>query len=367
MEYFIFILVICGAAYTLIVTGIVYALSRVHSGAKNGAPFVSVVAAARNEEKRIVQCLESLKNQDYPPDRYEVIFADDRSTDDTPRLLRMSGETWKNLRIISIDHVPDGVSPKKNALSAAILKANGEIILQTDADCVAPPEWISGMAGRFEPDVGLVAGVAPYFSSGGWLNSFVRHEYLWNAALSASSIFLGHGTHVSGRNLGFRRAAFMELGGYGEGTRILSGDDTLLLHRLQRSRIARAVTMPGPATHVYTEAPPDIVSFLRQRTRHMSTGRYFEPVHILAGVIVYGFHLGLIIALALSFFSITARSLFVSVFLWKTIADVLVARTVHRTLGLDVEWRRFVLNEFFLMVYMALMPCAGLFIPVKWK
>lgn len=223
------------------------------------------------------------------------------------------------------------------------------------------------MASRFEPGVGLVAGVAPYWRTDGMLNSFVRHEYLWNAALSASSIALGRGTHASGRNLAFGRDIFTDLGGYGETAAVLSGDDTLLLHRLQRTGVARAVTMPGVSTHVYTDSPFTIGALLKQRLRHMSTGKYFEPFQIAAGVVVYGFHAGLILALALSPFFLTALVLFLALFLWKAGMDALVSRKVQRTLGLDVEWRTFIRNEFFLLWYMALMPVAGLVATVKWK
>jgi hypothetical protein len=99
----------------------------------------------------------------------------------------------------------------------------------------------------------------------------------------------------------------------------------------------------------------------------MSTGKYFEPVQIGAGIIVYGFHAALILALALSPFFPPALLLFIVLFLWKAAADALVSRAVRTVLGLEVEWGAFLRNEFFLLWYMALLPCAGLLVPVKWK
>ncbi len=367
MEYAIILPVLCCLAYSLLAAVMAAALFRVRRVDGDARPPVSVIIAARNEAANIESCLDSLESQDYSPGRYEIIVADDRSTDETPSILQRRAERGQNLRIVTIRYTPDGISPKKYALANAIGQASGDIILQTDADCTVPPGWISGMAGRFEPGVGLVAGVAPYRRTGGLLNSFVRHEYLWNAALSASSIVLGHGTHASGRNMAFRRDIFAGMGGYGESAGVISGDDTLLLHRLQRTGIARAVTMPGISTHVYTDSPPGFVALLKQRLRHMSTGRYFEPFQIIAGIVVYGFHAALILALLLSPFSLTALILFTALFLWKSAADALVSLTVHRTLGLEVEWSAFLRNEFFLLWYMALIPVAGLFAPVKWK
>src|SRR5579862_3950698 len=48
-------------------------------------PRVSLIIAARNEERNIETALQSLLVQDYPG--YEVIVVDDRSTDATPQIL----------------------------------------------------------------------------------------------------------------------------------------------------------------------------------------------------------------------------------------------------------------------------------------
>jgi cellulose synthase/poly-beta-1,6-N-acetylglucosamine synthase-like glycosyltransferase len=352
------------AGFTLL---ILYGLRRIDPGRSSVTPKVSVVVAARNEAANIGRCIESLRAQDYDPGLYEVIVADDRSTDGTSDILRDRAASWHGLRVLRIDRTPGGVSPKKHALSTAIAAATGDIILQTDADCAVPTGWISGMARAFEPGVGFVAGIAPYREGSGPLNSFIRHEYLWNAALAAASIALGHGNHASGRNMGFRRDVFAKLGGYGEFAGVLSGDDTLLLHRIRRSHIARAAIMPSLETHVETDAPATFVAFLHQRARHLSTGRLFDPALLAIGGIVYGFHLALVASLVLAPFSRTAFTGFAGGFLIRCAADALVARRVERALSLDIQWGRFVLNEAFLILYMAAMPIVSNILPVHWK
>ena len=49
------------------------------------APLISVCVPARNEERNIRACVESILAQDYP--NFEVIVLDDRSTDATPEIL----------------------------------------------------------------------------------------------------------------------------------------------------------------------------------------------------------------------------------------------------------------------------------------
>ncbi len=52
-------------------------------------PLVSVVIPTKNEEKNISRCLQSLKNQDYPQERIEIIVVDNpTSTDRTKEISR---------------------------------------------------------------------------------------------------------------------------------------------------------------------------------------------------------------------------------------------------------------------------------------
>lgn len=364
IQWAVWIWAIVYVGFTLLVLA---GLRRINGGGFSPSPTVSVVVAARNEAANIGRCIASLGAQDYDPGRYEVIVCDDRSTDGMGLILHDISASMPFLKVIRIDQTPAGVSPKKHALLSAISAATGEIILQTDADCIVPSGWISGMVRAFEPGVGFVAGVAPYRKAPGPLNSFIRHEYLWNAALAAASITLGFGTHASGRNMGFRRDVFKKLGGYGEFAGVLSGDDTLLLHRIRRTGIARAVMMPSASTHVVTDAPVAFKAFLRQRVRHMSTGRLFDPTLLIIGGIVYGFHLLLVASLALAPFSHEALAGFAGGFLIRCVADALVAGRVEKTLGLEVQWGRFMLNELFITLYMAVLPIVSTILPVHWK
>jgi len=367
VKYFILLLAVSGFSYSIFVMIFIYAFGKVRSGFSERKPFVSVVIAARNEITSLGRCLTALMGQDYKPDLFEVIIVDDRSEDGTFEVLSRFKSVWNNLKVIKIDQVPENVSPKKHALSKAIDLACGEIILQTDADCIVPETWISGMVSCFEEGINMVTGVAPYFYGPAVLNSFSRHEYLWNVSLSAGSIALGHGTHASARNLGFRRSAFELAGGYESMKVIISGDDTLLLHRIQKLPKNRVVTMPDRSTHVYTNAPEDFKSFFWQRARHMSTGKYFDPILIGIGFIVYGYSILTLASLVLSFVSLSFFTIFVCSFLFKNVLDGIACWRAKAVFGLDVEWVRFIINEFFLLAYMAIMPVVGLFFPVKWK
>jgi len=64
-------------------------LKRKYLKAVNEQPFVSVIVAARNEENNIPNLLTTLLNQNYPSELYEVIIANDVSTDRTTEIVKV--------------------------------------------------------------------------------------------------------------------------------------------------------------------------------------------------------------------------------------------------------------------------------------
>ena len=135
------------------------ALGRVREGFADPEPLpkVSILIAARNESEGIRETLNSVLSQDYEGE-WEVWVADDRSTDDTPKILAEYEAKFERLHVLTIDSIPEGVSPKKQAISKMIEACNGEILCLTDADCIVQPSWIKYIVKEFEPGIELVAG-----------------------------------------------------------------------------------------------------------------------------------------------------------------------------------------------------------------
>ena len=128
-----------------------------------------------------------------------------------------------------------------------------------------------------------------------------------------------------------------------------------------------AATMPEKSTHVYSGAPENFRALISQRLRHMSTGKYFDPFLILIGIVVYGYHILTVMSLLLTVVSIKAGVAFICSFAWKSAVDFLAVRKTKRVFGLEAEWRRFAVNELFLLLYMALCLLPGYFSPLSGK
>lgn len=117
-----------------------------------GAPLISVCIPARNEERNIGACVESMLGQDYP--NFEVIVLDDRSTDGTSEILRTLSMESDGLRSKSQDQdpplhiihgsdLPPGWAGKPHALHQASAAARGEWLCFVDADTFAKPPALS--------------------------------------------------------------------------------------------------------------------------------------------------------------------------------------------------------------------------------
>jgi chlorobactene glucosyltransferase len=110
----------------------------------SNSPLISVCVPARNEERNMRACVESILAQDYP--NFEVIVLEDRSTDGTADLLRQLSAQEDRLKVIHGSDLPQGWAGKPHALfqaSAAARGAPGAWLCFVDADTFLSPNTLS--------------------------------------------------------------------------------------------------------------------------------------------------------------------------------------------------------------------------------
>lgn len=110
-------------------------------GYRGVAPLVSLVVAARNEERNVEAAARSLLAQRYSS--LEIIAVEDRSTDRTGAILDALAAVEPRLSVIHLTTLPPGWLGKNYALSVGALAARGDWLLFADADVIMAPDSIS--------------------------------------------------------------------------------------------------------------------------------------------------------------------------------------------------------------------------------
>jgi glycosyl transferase family 2 len=95
-------------------------------------PLVSIVFAARDEQEKLPQALESLLAIDYP--NLEIVAVNDRSSDRTAELLKAAAGRSARLKVVHIAELPPGWLGKPHALHQGFQVSKGQLLLFTDAD-----------------------------------------------------------------------------------------------------------------------------------------------------------------------------------------------------------------------------------------
>jgi cellulose synthase/poly-beta-1,6-N-acetylglucosamine synthase-like glycosyltransferase len=99
-------------------------------------PFISVLAPIRNEEHTIKECIDSILNQDYSPDKMEILVIDGVSTDTTRDIINQLAPS--RLRVLT--------NPRKtvpHALNTGLERAKGDIIVRVDGHATLEPDYLS--------------------------------------------------------------------------------------------------------------------------------------------------------------------------------------------------------------------------------
>ncbi len=184
---------------------------------------ISIVIPALNEEKLLPRCLASIKSQDYAGE-YEIVIVDNGSTDRTAEVARAHGA-----RVVYCAR--RGVVPARHAGAVA---ANGEIIVQADADTIYPQGWLSRIARHFAVNRRSVALAGRYVYQDPPL--WAWFEYIFRYLLNLLVVHvLGRPALISGANFAFRWEAFIRANGYDAGA--LSADQWGIATRLSKTGV----------------------------------------------------------------------------------------------------------------------------------
>lgn len=193
-------------------------------------PFVSLLVAAKNEEKVIRRLVENICQLDYPSHRYELWVIDDNSSDETPEILKILSQEYHQLKVFY--RSPNATGGKSGALNQVWPLTQGEIIGVFDADAQITPDLLTNLLPLFVPEkVGAVQiQKAIANESFNFLTVGQSAEMALDSFLQAGRIMIGGTGELRGNGQFVRRSALQRCGGWNEET---ITDDLDLTFRLQ--------------------------------------------------------------------------------------------------------------------------------------
>ena len=365
------LLAIFGLCYIVLEARFFRALGTVRVGTSDvePPPKVSILIAARNESVGIRATLDSVLAQDYRGD-WDIWVADDRSDDDTPKILAEYAAKNPRLHVLTIKEIPEGVSPKKHALSLLIEACEGEILCLTDADCLVKPTWVTGIVAEFEPGIELVAGhsyIPTIPGKSSMLICMQAIETLIYRVAGTAGLAMRLPLTSTGNNLAYRKSFFKSVHGFDNVIKIQSGDDDLLMQKLAADRPWAMRYCIAESTFVTTNGKETLKELWEQRKRWASKTIYYTPKIVFVLSMVFLFLTMQCIAAALSPFSFEILIATIVAFVAKCTGDLILILRGLRIFRQEHLLKWCIPVEIIHAPFTVLAVLFGLFGRFKWK
>lgn len=190
---------------------------RLRSSALQAYPLVSVLVPARDEAQVIAETVRRILAQDYPS--FELILLDDHSSDGTADLAKAAAGDDTRMLILAGQALPEGWTGKNWACWQLAGKAQGEILVFSDADVRWESGALTAIVAGMQATKADVFSVWPTQRSGSWgerlvvpLMMFAVLGYLPEVAVRF--VPLSAFAAANGQCLAFRKEAYERVRGH---------------------------------------------------------------------------------------------------------------------------------------------------------
>lgn len=178
-------------------------------------PFVSIIIPTYNRASMLPVTLDSFLAQDYPGDKYEIIIANNNSTDQTQELIKSYCEKYSHIK--TLNETRQGVHYARN--SAAKI-AQGEILYFTDDDMIADKFLLAELVKvfDFDPEIGSATGkIIGKFTvpPPEWVKKYLINMYLsLTEEGKLEELIISRNDLVYSCHQAVRRSVFFQCGGF---------------------------------------------------------------------------------------------------------------------------------------------------------
>ncbi len=364
----IFILLL--AHYIFFLMKILSGLNKLEESTSVSIPekFISIIIPFRNEEKNILVNLKSIENQDYPEEKYEVIYIDDSSEDNSLKLLQ-DNKIADNVKVLTVPKDFSMNAHKKRAVRFGIENSSGQIIVTTDADCVHDKKWLSSLVSNFDEETGFVSAPVEFIDGKTLFSKIQKLEFAGLIITGAGLIGAGSPTICNAANIAYRKKDFDEVGGFKNQMDLSSGDDELLMQKIAKDTDYKVRFSINKNSIVRTHSNKNIAEFYHQRKRWASKGLFYGDKNLIVKLIlIFLFYIGLVFqpVLAVTLSSYFYILLLASILL-KSVFEYLILTSGKKILFNDLSLKPFLIAELLQVPYIIIAGFVGAFGNLKWK
>ncbi len=363
-----------GLIYTVLILGYTWGWYRlkkfVPGRGEKLSTRASIIIPARNEEQNIQMLLDDLLKQQISKQRFEIIVADDQSTDLTAEIVESFIQKHPELRLqlMRITHPNQTTTYKKMAISKAISQSTGELIITTDADCRVEPGWLNAILHYYETyQPKMIIGPVAFHHEESIFEKMQSLEFLSLIAITGGAISIGKPVMCNGANLAYEKEAFYETGGFDHDS-FASGDDVFLLLKMKKKFGSDSIHfLKNLEAVVHTRAQKTLWDFYHQRTRWASKNKGYDLRILFVSFSVYMTNLLIIAAYIYNIFN----PAFLPVTLWATAIKIAVDIPILVGITNFVKRNRILLYTIPLIVfyplYIILIGALGVVATYQWK
>jgi len=201
--------------------------------------------------------INSLLEQDYPKDRYEIVFVDDGSRDGSAKTCKefLKEMREKYPRLVYAFQENSGLATARNT---GVFLSKGAIVAFIDQDAFAEKDWLGEIVKAFNNDegIGAVGGKIELLNKKSWFATFIHWMHYYMEDKNGNEII-----PIIGTNMAFRKEVFEKVGGFFEQFRS-RGDEHSFIDMKVLSYFRRSITKLAV---VYHERPETFKQWFRER------------------------------------------------------------------------------------------------------
>lgn len=354
---------------TLLYAAIGFWRSRFFTSNKNHKNFtsVTVIIPARNEERNISKCLDTILAQDFDKSLLEIIVVDDASSDKTKETAEKTLNTYGIQHQIISNELKEG---KKKSITKAIEVAKGKLIITRDADTYTEGNlWLKTIVDFHEVSKKefIIAPVS-YENKNGLLSQLQYFESLALSVLTGGFAAYKKAFLCSGANLAFTKSIFQATNGYRNHLHIASGDDVLFLEEVKKLKPETIAYLKQNDASVITYPEKSIQNLVLQKIRWGSKMRQ-NPNNFNAflGILVLFIHVFTIFSVFLPFFRHHISVFGIIFILGRFLIDYLLLFLASRYFKQDLRWWWFLPAGLIYSLFVSITAILSLLIKPNWK